>query len=316
MRAKFLSERVWPVVRALALQILLMSGVVGGLVAVLAFSVLVNRLDGLQIDLYGDTAGTIAPEWVVWGSSIAFCVNLILVVLAWRFLERKRLGDMLWGFSRGLWKPLMWGLLAGMGEIALTFGGLAACGAVRVSWGLAPVPTRTAALALGWVFTSSISGPVLEEALNRGYMFQNVRRGWGVVAATISSALLFAAFHMLNPNPELLGAVNITLVAVLWVMGMLWFRSMWFPIGWHAVWNFAEFFVLGLPNSGISVGRLGLEGTTLLATEVSGPRWLTGRDFGMEASLVNTVVLVIAIATMLWLGQRRGCFRVNASTWL
>jgi hypothetical protein len=123
--------------------------------------------------------------------------------------------------------------------------------------------------------------------------------------ATIVTSLLFGGLHLLNPNAEILGAVNIALSAITWVLGMLWFRSLWFPIGWHAAWNFAQFFVVGLPNSGISVNSMGLEGTTLLVSELSGSHWLTGGDFGMEASAIRTAILIGAIVGMLWLKKRQ-----------
>jgi membrane protease YdiL (CAAX protease family) len=146
--------------------------------------------------------------------------------------------------------------------------------------------------------------PIAEEVLNRGYWFQNIKRGWGTITATVVTSLLFGGLHLLNPNAEILGAINIALSAVIWVWGMVWFRSLWFPIGWHAAWNFAQFFVVGLPNSGISVSSMGLEGTTLLVSELSGSRWLTGGNFGMEASLIQTIILVGALVGMLWLKKR------------
>lgn len=178
-------------------------------------------------------------------------------------------------------------------------------GIVHSTWGLAVVSGKTVAMALGWVLGSSILGPILEEVLNRGYWFQNIQRGWGVAAATLVTCVLFGGLHLLNPNAEILGAVNISLSALTFVLGMVWLRSLWFPIGWHAAWNFFEFFLAGLPNSGISVSSMGLQGTTLLISNVSGPVWLSGGEFGMEASLINTIVLVCAIAVMFWVKQRQ-----------
>lgn len=303
-RGTFLSERVWPIVRVLVLQFLLMMGIIGGLVSILVFTILVDQLQWLHIDFHGQTMETIGPEGKIWGLSIIFTVNLILTIVAWRLLERKRLSGMLWEFSRRQWKPLMWGLLAGLGEVLLVFGCMMLFGVVHPQWGLSAVSPKTVAMALGWVFASSIMGPIVEEVLNRGYWFQNIERGWGAVTATVITSLLFGGLHLLNPNAEILGAVNIALSAVIWVLGMLWFRSLWFPIGWHAAWNFAQFFVVGLPNSGISVSSMGLEGTTLLVSELSGSHWLTGGDFGMEASLIQTIILVGAIIVMFWLKKR------------
>ena len=130
-------------------------------------------------------------------------------------------------------------------------------------------------------------------------------RGWGIPVAITATSLLFGGLHLLNPNAEWLGALNIALSAAVWTMGMLWFRSLWFPIGWHAAWNFAQFFVAGLPNSGISAESMGLQGTTLFITNLSGPRLLTGGEFGMEASLVDTVVLAVIFIGILWFSTAR-----------
>jgi membrane protease YdiL (CAAX protease family) len=309
----FLSERVWPILRVLALQLLLMTGIIGNLAGWLVLAVLVDQLHWLDIDFHGQTLETISSEGRVLGFVILSIVNLILVVLAWRLLERKSFREMLWRFSREQWKPLAWGLLAGLGEVLLTFGCLLVFGAARATWGLSVVPSKTIVIALGWVLASSILAPILEEALNRGYWFQNIKRGWGVVPATVITALLFGGMHLLNPNAEILGPVNIALNAIVYVLGMVWLGSLWFPIGWHAAWNFAQFFIVGLPNSGISVSFMGLEGTTVLATELPGPHWLTGGGFGMEASLIKTVILVGAIAAMLWLKQRQGQITESAA---
>jgi membrane protease YdiL (CAAX protease family) len=304
-RTSFWSERVWPVVRVVLLQLLLATGIVGNLVGWLVLALLVDRLHWLHIDFHGKTLDTIAPDGRVLGFCLLLAVNLLLVLAAWWTLERKPLRALLWRFTRDQWRPLVWGLLAGAGEVALVFALMTACGLARSRWGLAAVPFGTLVLALGWLLASSILGPLAEEILHRGYWLQNLARGWGMPAAAVVTALLFGGLHLFNPHAEILGAVNIALSGLTYVLGLLWLRSLWFPIGWHAAWNFAQFFVVGLPNSGITVGSLGLDGTTLLATTVSGPRWLTGGEFGMEASLVETVVLVGILAGMGWLKTRR-----------
>ncbi len=304
-RPTFWSERVCPIARVLLLQLLLMIGILGSLAGWLVMALLVDQLHWLQIDYHGKTLSTISPDGKVLGYCILFLANLILVVLAWRLLERKRLGAMLWKFSRNQWKPLSWGLLAGLGEVLLVFGVMTGLGVTRSTWGLTSVPASRVVLALGWILASSVLAPLVEEALNRGYWFQNLQRGWGVAAATIVTSLLFGGLHLFNPNAEILGALNIALEAIAFVLGMVWLHSLWFPIGWHAAWNFAQFFIVGLPNSGISVDNLGLSGTTLLSTTVSGPNWLTGGAFGMEASVIKTIVLICILAGMLWLKQHQ-----------
>ena len=161
----------------------------------------------------------------------------------------------------------------------------------------------------GWLvlalLVDTLLGPIVEEVLNRGYWFQNIKRGWGVVPAIVVTSLLFGGMHLLNPNAEPLGAINIMLSAASYALSLLWLRSLWVPIGWHAGWNFAQFFIAGLPNSDISVSSMGLEGTTLFVSHALGSHWLSGGNFGMEASLIRTVVLVVIIIGLLWLKKNR-----------
>lgn len=301
----YLSERIWPIVRILIVQLILFVGIVGNLAAWGIFVLLVDKLNWLDIDYHGKTLGTVSPDGRVLGMCVLILTNLILVLLAWRLLDRKRPHQLLWSFQPGWSQALMWGLLAGVGEVLLVYGALLALGTVRAEWGLHTVSTRTWAVALGWLMASSVLAPLSEEIWYRGYVFQNIKRGWGIVAGTVASALLFGGLHLLNPNAEILGAANIAMEGLLFILGMLWLRSLWFPIGWHAAWNFAQFFLFGLPNSGFTVGDMGLSGTTLLVSVVSGPRLLTGGDFGMEASITRTIILIGAIAAMFLLRHRR-----------
>lgn len=301
----FLADRFWPIVRVLFLQIILMVGIVGNLIGWLVLALLVDTLHWLDIDFHGKTLNTISPDGEIIGLIILFSVNLSLILIAWRWLERKRLKDMWWTFSRKQWRYLGGGLFAGLVEALMVFGGMIIIGVVKPAWGLASVPARTIFMALGWLFASSILGPIVEEALNRGYWFQNIKRGWGLIPAIVVPSLLFGGAHLLNPNAELLGVINIMLSASTYALSLLWLRSLWLPIGWHAGWNFAQFFIAGLPNSGISVSRMGLEGTTLFISRSLGPHWLSGGEFGMEASLIRTVVLIVTIIGLLWLIKNR-----------
>jgi membrane protease YdiL (CAAX protease family) len=231
----------------------------------------------------------------MWALVIGGVVHLLLFIWAWKRLEHKPFSAMLLAFSRHLWRPLFFGLIVGLGEILLVFGILAVIGSAHIEWGGASISSQ------GWFVVSSLLAPILEEIECRGYLFQNVKRGWGATLAVIVTAAVFAARHMQNPNVNTLGLVNIALISIVFTVGMLRFRSLWFPIGWHASWNFAQFFLFGLPNSGYSPDGLGLPGTTLLVSQISGPIWLTGGKFGLEGSAISTIVL-LGILLWLWKG--------------
>lgn len=304
--AGVMSRKVWPIVRVVLVQLVLMSGIFGKIVAILLLVLLVDKLRWLDIDFHGKTFETIAPGGRVLGLAIIGSVNLGLVLLAWRWLERKRLSDLWLDFSRKAWRPLGLGLAFGLAEVTAVVAALAALGALDVRWGLAALSSGAAAKAFGWLLASVVLAPVVEEILNRGYWFQNLRRGWGEGVAVGVPAALFGALHLLNPNPSWLGALNIAIGAVGFAVGMICFRSLLFPIGWHAAWNFAQFFIAGLPNSGFSVQAMGVSGATLLTSRPLGSSWLTGGEFGIEASLVDTVaVLSLTIALLVRARRQR-----------
>lgn len=291
----FWSERFWPIFRAILLQLVLMSGIFGNLAGWLVLALLVDQLHILDIDFHGKTLSTISPDGRALGVLILTAVNALIVLLAWRFLEKKLLPQMLLQWGRSAWRPLGLGLLAGLGEVLVVYLVLLAGGFVKSSLGLGGAQQGSLFVWVLWFLGSSVMAPFAEELLNRGYWFQNIRRGWGTIAAIVVTSLLFGALHQFNENAALLGALNIALSAAIWAIGMLWFRSLWFPIGWHAGWNFVQFFIIGLPNSGFSVADFGLQGTTLLVTELTGPTLMTGGEFGIEASLVSTLVYVVIL---------------------
>ena len=63
---------------------------------------------------------------------------------------------------------------------------------------------------------------------------------------------------------------------------------MWFPIGLHASWDWAETYFYGVPDSGL------LAKGHLYSATFRGARWLTGGSVGPEGSYLCLVVLLLA----------------------
>ena len=84
-------------------------------------------------------------------------------------------------------------------------------------------------------------------------------------------------------------------------------RRLWLAVGIHAAWNFTQGWVFSVPVSG------GNAPLGLLITRRIGPDWLTGGDFGLEASVVAMVVATITGAAMLVLAVRKG--RIQPPMW-
>jgi CAAX protease family protein len=126
---------------------------------------------------------------------------------------------------------------------------------------------------------------VMEELLIRGIVFRIAEQAWGSRRAFVVSTALFVAAH-LPGEISVLGilvtaAASIAFSAAYQVTGRLWL-----PIGMHFAWNYLFSAVLSLPVSGH-------EASGWLRGSLTGPEWLTGGAYGIEAS---------AVALLVWTG--------------
>jgi hypothetical protein len=70
----------------------------------------------------------------------------------------------------------------------------------------------------------------------------------------------------------------------------------------HAAWNFTQAWVFSVPVSGTG------QPIGILVTRRTGPEWLTGGDFGLEASMAAVVVATAAGVFLLWKAYQKGGF--------
>jgi membrane protease YdiL (CAAX protease family) len=175
----------------------------------------------------------------------------------------------------------VWGALLGVALLAATLLGLAALGAYHVQGRSAFSIDVPAAIAVG------LLGATVEELLFRGYVFRWIAAAnpwWAILA----SAALFGGLHGFNPGATAFSSVAIALEAgVLLSVAYLASGNLWFPIGIHFGWNFAEGPIFNVPISGNPTPGLVLG-------SLNGPAWLTGGNFGVEASVVAIAVCLSA----------------------
>lgn len=146
-------------------------------------------------------------------------------------------------------------------------------------------PTPAAALPLVLLAVPLYIAAFMEEIVMRGYVQRTVFTSWGHAPAVLLSALPFALLHAGNPNLSVLGLVNIALIGVFFALTVVRTGALWFAVGFHVAWNLTLGPVLAVPVSGIQM-------TGLFHTSLSGPAWLTGGEFGIEASAAATVLFV------------------------
>ena len=140
-----------------------------------------------------------------------------------------------------------------------------------------------------------------EEVLFRGIILRQLEPLIGTWGALVATSAFFGGAHLINPDATWFAALTIALEAgILLGAAYLLTRRLWLAIGIHAAWNFTQGWVFSVPVSG-GDAPLGL-----LVTRRVGPDWLTGGDFGLEASVVAIVVATLAGLAMLAAAVRRG----------
>ncbi|MGB8768615.1 MAG: CPBP family intramembrane glutamic endopeptidase [Candidatus Korobacteraceae bacterium] len=146
---------------------------------------------------------------------------------------------------------------------------------------------------VGAVLLVLLLGALAEELIFRGYPFQHLEQGIGAIGAITVFSVMFGAVHLANPGASLWGLINTILIGILLSISYLRTRALWLPWGIHFGWNFALGFLFGLPVSGLRLFNV------MVRTTASGPQWVTGGNYGLEASATAVVVILVGVV-MVW----------------
>lgn len=140
-----------------------------------------------------------------------------------------------------------------------------------------------------------------EEVLFRGaFLLSTVRKNSPIISIAVSS-LFFSLWHYKTASYGVLPAVNLFLFGVLCAVSVFVFNHVWFAGAFHAAWNFAQAHVFGVSVSGSTPNV----NSTILISKVHGSALLSGGDYGLEGSLLTSIVLIAAIAAILFYNHKR-----------
>ncbi|TPG55320.1 CPBP family intramembrane glutamic endopeptidase [Sphingomonas glacialis] len=207
--------------------------------------------------------------------------------------------------AAALLPDLLKGMAWGLAMLSLLVGMLALSGVLvfdGVALGLGE------ALRYGglWFVAFCLVG-LFEEFLTRGFLQFTLARGiagivsaisptntyartigfW--VAAAVFSVGLFAVGHLFNNGETAMGLVSVALAGLTFAYVLYRTGSLWWAIGFHATWDWAQSFLYGVPDSG------GMMQGHLLLTHPVGATWLSGGATGPEGSVLVIPVLLLTI---------------------
>jgi len=128
---------------------------------------------------------------------------------------------------------------------------------------------------------------LVEEGCFRGYMQATLGPGIGFWPAAVVLSIMFGAIHLSNLGEAWFGAAMAGSFGILAAFSLQRTGNIWFPIGMHAAWDWAETYFYGVPDSGF------LAQGHLFNTTFHGPTWLTGGTVGPEGSVFAFLVLIV-----------------------
>ena len=236
------------------------------------------------------------PRFVLLQDGLAFlCVVAAAAIMArW---EKRPLGDYGLPLKRGIGlrfaEGLVWGFLAECATIGIlyltgtaSFHGFDLTGAIAVQY------------ALLWGGAFVLVG-LFEEFLFRGYPQFALASGIGFWRAAFILAGVFWLAHMSNPGETWVGGLSVALAALVFCATLQLTGNLWFAVGLHASWDWAETYFFGVADSGMPASG------HLLNTAFSGSKWMTGGTVGPEGSVVELFV-VSAVLGLLFVRFRPG----------
>jgi membrane protease YdiL (CAAX protease family) len=221
----------------------------------------------------------------------------IVVIVAVYKLAIARLGDHPRDdlrLDRDAGRNLGLGLALGFGIMAVAVGIAAVLGVYRILG-----PGDSSKLVLELVGVAIMPG-LTEEMLFRGILFRWIEEFGGSWAALVVTSALFGLAHIMNPNATWFSSFAIAMEAGVLLGGAYMLtRSLWFPMGLHAAWNFTQGEIFDVPVSGIDEHGL-------VQAQLSGPTLLSGGNFGLEASIIALVLATAVGVWLVWLAVKRG----------
>ncbi len=264
--------------------------------AVLGEGVIIGILYGMGYDpLHGIMpTGEISELLLYYG----FLVFSLVTLLYCRFVEKKNIKSV--GFSGNPIEYLA-GVLVATILLFIILGIGCICGSVGFCGFNTNINIKSILL---WVLAFGIQGAT-EEIMCRGFLFNSLKNRISIPLAILISSTAFVFPHLsslieANFVYAVVGIINLYLVSITFSILVLWRSNIWIACGLHSAWNFILYVIMGLSLSGSeSVSK----GVVLFS--VKDASILNGAEYGIEASVITTVVLGMLLFVMVkgWKGR-------------
>ncbi|MCW3116735.1 MAG: hypothetical protein JWM28_817 [Chitinophagaceae bacterium] len=220
-------------------------------------------------------------------------VLILIVSVICQLFTRKSLSNLTGRISYKWFKEFFWGSVIGAVLMILPAMLLTVFG--YLNWQANAFSHSTILSGL----TLFLAVAIGEEFLFRGFMFQRLVQSLGPWPAQLIIAGLFLLTHINNPGMigviRIIASINIFIASIMFGLAFLKTKSLAMPLGLHFMANFMQGTILGFGVSG------GKDPSLLKPLFNKAPLWLSGGDFGIEASILGLCfVIVVTVSPYFW----------------
>ncbi|MEN2143359.1 CPBP family intramembrane glutamic endopeptidase [Streptococcus pneumoniae] len=212
---------------------------------------------------------------------------ILNTVFRWTRKVEKRPIRTLGFYRENFLSNLLKGFSLGLALFLLTLLGLVALGQYRLD--SIHLDTYSLAFTLFTIPFWILQGTA-EELVTRAWLIPQLAKRTYLKVAIIISSSLFTLLHLGNPGITFLSAIDLFLFGVAMSLYLLKTDTIWGIGGIHGAWNFAQGNLFGVLVSGQS------SGTSIMKFTPQGNQdWLSGGSFGIEGSIVSSIILFLLI---------------------
>lgn len=218
--------------------------------------------------------------------------TVIILIFVSIFIESKRASGKYWSFGI---KPDLYALKDSVWGLSVAIAAMLFYANIALFSG---VTTEINTISFVQIIIGSITVLGIaagEELIFRGLLFQTLIEKINPIAAAVILSLLFAFFHIYNPNVNTIGLINIFLAGLMFSTMYIKTKSLWMPISFHFTWNWTQQYLIGSPVSGIyNIDYI----YRIYYPEGEINDIFFGGNFGVEGGIICTFSLILIITAV------------------
>lgn len=221
-----------------------------------------------------------------------------VALLYWKLIEKKTLSEM--GLTKRFGNYFI-GIIIGVLLLVISVFAIVLTGNIEYNGFFENADILMIVLLIGGFIVQGAT----EEILCRGIVLHTLKEKTSTRVAIAVSTVLFIIPHCSSLFEGgmvygVIGVANLVLISIIFSLLTIRFKSIWVACGLHSFWNAILYCILGLNVSGKDETV-----TAIFNLKSVGENIWNGGAYGIESSLITTVVLALA-AAMIWYLNRRG----------